>query len=70
MSALDETKRRYVHRRLTSELSLSDARNPKLDPEHVDSILRELTEQTKDKVKLDDLAGIDKKNLLLLFVEN
>jgi len=32
--------------------------------------LRQLTEQAKDKVKLDDLAGFDKQNLLLLFLEN
>ncbi len=28
VSAVDETKRRYLHRRLTSELSLNDARKP------------------------------------------
>jgi hypothetical protein len=32
--------------------------------------LRQLTEQAKDKVKLDDLVGFDKQNLLLLFLEN
>lgn len=70
ISAVDETKKRFVHRRLTTELNSASARKTQRAPHEVDSVLHRLTELAKDKVKVEDLTGRDKQGLLELFVEN
>lgn len=70
--AIEETKRRLVHRRLTSELNSNSARkmHQTRTPEDLDDALHKLTELAKDKVKVEEFSANDKASLLEIFVQN
>jgi len=68
MSAIDETKKKFVYKRLTSELNSGSARKSNRSREEVETALLQLSELAKDKVKIEEFTHMDKQNLLEIFV--
>ena len=55
--AVEETKKRVAHRRLTSELNAENRRPLVNDTAILDQALEKLTELAKDKVKVEEFTA-------------
>lgn len=77
--AVEEVRRRIVHRKLTAELNSrqyrsggSVGRKPTSFSvnDRMDESLAKLVELAKDKIKMTDFTPMDRANLLEIFVSN